>query len=80
MKVLKEEIISIQDQRTEPGLDELAAEKRTIIVELDPPKKLNFEKFLVAANELKNAGIDALTLADNSLATRALAMWLAAHY
>ncbi|PRS72889.1 bifunctional homocysteine S-methyltransferase/methylenetetrahydrofolate reductase [Bacillus sp. LNXM65] len=69
VKVLKEEIISIQDQRTEPGLDELVAEKRTIIVELDPPKKLNFEKFLVAANELKNAGIDALTLADNSLAT-----------
>ncbi|MCM3139088.1 bifunctional homocysteine S-methyltransferase/methylenetetrahydrofolate reductase [Bacillus safensis] len=69
VKVLKEEIISIQDQRTEPGLDELAAKKRSIIVELDPPKKLNFEKFLVAANELKNAGIDALTLADNSLAT-----------
>ncbi|MGE6856753.1 bifunctional homocysteine S-methyltransferase/methylenetetrahydrofolate reductase [Bacillus sp. FSL K6-2841] len=69
VKVLKEEIISIQDQRTEPGLDELATKKRTIIVELDPPKKLNFEKFLVAANELKNAGIDALTLADNSLAT-----------
>ncbi|MFA3775094.1 bifunctional homocysteine S-methyltransferase/methylenetetrahydrofolate reductase [Bacillus safensis] len=69
VKVLKEEIISIQDQRTEPGLDELAVEKRSIIVELDPPKKLNFEKFLVAANELKNAGIDALTLADNSLAT-----------
>ncbi|WP_144522732.1 bifunctional homocysteine S-methyltransferase/methylenetetrahydrofolate reductase [Bacillus pumilus] len=69
VKVLKEEIISIQDQRTEPGLDEFATTKRTIIVELDPPKKLNFEKFLVAAKELKNAGIDALTLADNSLAT-----------
>ncbi|GLF90984.1 bifunctional homocysteine S-methyltransferase/5,10-methylenetetrahydrofolate reductase [Bacillus safensis] len=69
VKVFKEEIISIQDQRTEPGLDELAVKKRTIIVELDPPKKLNFEKFLVAANELKSAGIDALTLADNSLAT-----------
>ncbi|WP_144525784.1 bifunctional homocysteine S-methyltransferase/methylenetetrahydrofolate reductase [Bacillus pumilus] len=69
VKVLKEEIISIQDQRTEPGLDELATKKQTIIVELDPPKKLNFEKFLVAAKELKNAGIDALTLADNSLAT-----------
>lgn len=69
VKILKEEIISIQDQRTEPGLDELAVKKRSIIVELDPPKKLNFEKFLVAANELKSAGIDALTLADNSLAT-----------
>ncbi|KPN13222.1 homocysteine methyltransferase [Bacillus australimaris] len=69
VKVFKEEIISIQDKRTEPGLDELAVKKRSIIVELDPPKKLNFEKFLVAANELKSAGIDALTLADNSLAT-----------
>ncbi|MFS0655961.1 bifunctional homocysteine S-methyltransferase/methylenetetrahydrofolate reductase [Bacillus sp. 179-C3.3 HS] len=69
VKVLKEEIISVRDQRTEPGLDELATKKRTIIVELDPPKKLNFDKFLVAANELKSAGIDALTLADNSLAT-----------
>lgn len=69
VKILKGEIISIQDQRTEPGLDELAVKKRSIIVELDPPKKLNFEKFLVAANELKSAGIDALTLADNSLAT-----------
>ncbi|BBP88414.1 hypothetical protein BsIDN1_20320 [Bacillus safensis] len=27
VKVLKEEIISIQDQRTEPGLDELAVKK-----------------------------------------------------
>lgn len=69
VKILKEEIISIQDKRTEPGLDELAVQKQSIIVELDPPKKLNFEKFLVAANELKSAGIDALTLADNSLAT-----------
>ncbi|MFS3912838.1 bifunctional homocysteine S-methyltransferase/methylenetetrahydrofolate reductase [Bacillus australimaris] len=69
VRVFKEEIISIQDKRTEPGFDELAVKKRSIIVELDPPKKLNFEKFLVAANELKSAGIDALTLADNSLAT-----------
>ncbi|MGE6630941.1 bifunctional homocysteine S-methyltransferase/methylenetetrahydrofolate reductase [Bacillus sp. NPDC077027] len=69
VKVLKEEIITVQDQRTEPGLDELATQRRSIIVELDPPKKLNFDKFLVAAKELKNAGIDALTLADNSLAT-----------
>ncbi|MFJ5963828.1 bifunctional homocysteine S-methyltransferase/methylenetetrahydrofolate reductase [Bacillus sp. NPDC093026] len=69
VKILKEESISLQDQRTEPGLDELAIQKRSIIVELDPPKKLNFEKFLNAAKELKKAGIDALTLADNSLAT-----------
>ncbi|AOC90530.1 bifunctional homocysteine S-methyltransferase/methylenetetrahydrofolate reductase [Bacillus sp. L381] len=65
----EEEVISVRDERTEPGLDEIAAQKRSIIVELDPPKKLNFEKFLQAAAELKETGIEALTLADNSLAT-----------
>ncbi|ANF35986.1 bifunctional homocysteine S-methyltransferase/methylenetetrahydrofolate reductase [Bacillus velezensis] len=65
----EEEIISVSSERTEPGLNEIAAKKRSIIVELDPPKKLNFEKFLQAAAELKETGIEALTLADNSLAT-----------
>ncbi|MBT2626257.1 bifunctional homocysteine S-methyltransferase/methylenetetrahydrofolate reductase [Bacillus sp. ISL-32] len=69
VKVRAHETISIQHERTEPGLDEIASQKRSIIVELDPPKKLNFEKFLTAASELKDAGIEALTLADNSLAT-----------
>ncbi|WPF77962.1 bifunctional homocysteine S-methyltransferase/methylenetetrahydrofolate reductase [Bacillus velezensis] len=65
----EEEVISVQNERTEPGLNEIAAQNRSIIVELDPPKKLNFEKFLQAAAELKETGIEALTLADNSLAT-----------
>ena len=65
----EEEIISVRNERTEPGLNEIAAQKRSIIVELDPPKKLNFDKFLQAAAELKETGIEALTLADNSLAT-----------
>ncbi|MEW4023642.1 bifunctional homocysteine S-methyltransferase/methylenetetrahydrofolate reductase [Bacillus sp. YAF8] len=65
----EEEVISVRDERTEPGLNEIAAQKRSIIVELDPPKKLNFDKFLQAAAELKETGIKALTLADNSLAT-----------
>ncbi|MDR7907751.1 bifunctional homocysteine S-methyltransferase/methylenetetrahydrofolate reductase [Bacillus velezensis] len=65
----EEEVISVSNERTEPGLNEIAAQKRSIIVELDPPKKLNFEKFLQAAAELKETGIEALTLADNSLAT-----------
>lgn len=65
----EEEVISVSSERTEPGLNEIAAQKRSIIVELDPPKKLNFEKFLQAAAELKETGIEALTLADNSLAT-----------
>ncbi len=49
----EEEIISVRNERTEPGLNEIAAQKRSIIVELDPPKKLNFDKFLQAAAELK---------------------------
>ncbi|AHC41605.1 MULTISPECIES: bifunctional homocysteine S-methyltransferase/methylenetetrahydrofolate reductase [Bacillus] len=65
----EEEVISVRNERTEPGLNEIAAQKRSIIVELDPPKKLNFDKFLQAATELKETGIEALTLADNSLAT-----------
>ncbi|MGV3270922.1 bifunctional homocysteine S-methyltransferase/methylenetetrahydrofolate reductase [Bacillus sp. CIS52] len=65
----EEEVISVRDERTEPSLNEIAAQKRSIIVELDPPKKLNFDKFLQAAAELKETGIEALTLADNSLAT-----------
>ncbi|MCY8600456.1 bifunctional homocysteine S-methyltransferase/methylenetetrahydrofolate reductase [Bacillus spizizenii] len=69
VKTRPKEFISVQDERTEPGLNEIAAKKRSIIVELDPPKKLSFDKFLSAAAELKEAGIDALTLADNSLAT-----------
>ncbi|WP_186579952.1 bifunctional homocysteine S-methyltransferase/methylenetetrahydrofolate reductase [Aquibacillus kalidii] len=41
----------------------------TIIVELDPPKVLDVEEYLQATKELQQAGIDALTIADNSLAT-----------
>lgn len=69
VKTRAKEFISVHHERTEPGLDEIAAKKRSIIVELDPPKKLSFDKFLSAVAELKEAGIDALTLADNSLAT-----------
>lgn len=55
--------------QTEPGLHEIADKRRSVIVELDPPKKLSIDRFLEGAEALKNAGIDALTMADNSLAT-----------
>ncbi len=41
--------------------------KRTIIVELDPPKTLHVGRYLKAAVALRDAGADMLTLADNSL-------------
>lgn len=41
----------------------------TIIAELDPPKHLNIEKFIEAAKTIDKKNIEAITLADNSLAS-----------
>jgi len=40
----------------------------TIIVELDPPRDLDVEKYLAGADNLHRAGADALTMAENSMA------------
>ncbi|MGA4719976.1 bifunctional homocysteine S-methyltransferase/methylenetetrahydrofolate reductase [Fictibacillus nanhaiensis] len=50
-------------------LSEEVKTKQSIIVELDPPRKLDTSRFMEGAKALKEAGIDALTLADNSLAS-----------
>jgi len=50
-------------------LQEIVKERPSVIVELDPPRKLNTTKFFEGAKALKAAGIDSITLADNSLAT-----------
>lgn len=52
----------------EPTLVDLVKERHTVIVELDPPRDLDITKFMKGAEALKRAGVDALTLADNSLA------------
>lgn len=49
-------------------LDKIAAGSRVIICELDPPKTLALEKYFAGAQALVQAGCDAITLADNSLA------------
>jgi methionine synthase / methylenetetrahydrofolate reductase(NADPH) len=49
-------------------LEEIVKERPSVIVELDPPRKLDTTKFFEGARALKEAGIDAVTLADNSLA------------
>lgn len=51
------------------SLNELPKGLKKVIVELDPPKKLVTTKFYEGVQALKKAGINALTLADNSLAT-----------
>ncbi|MNJ39963.1 Bifunctional homocysteine S-methyltransferase/5,10-methylenetetrahydrofolate reductase [compost metagenome] len=52
----------------EPTLVDLVKTRHTVIVELDPPRDLDIGKFMAGASALKQAGVDAVTLADNSLA------------
>ncbi|WP_276352610.1 bifunctional homocysteine S-methyltransferase/methylenetetrahydrofolate reductase [Cohnella caldifontis] len=52
----------------EPTLVDLVRQRHTIIVELDPPRDLDIAKFMQGAQALKEAGADAITMADNSLA------------
>jgi 5,10-methylenetetrahydrofolate reductase len=72
-KLVKERNIAFSVQSSppekDPPLHEIVKQRRSVIVELDPPKKLGISKFVEGAKALKEAGIDALTLADNSLAT-----------
>ena len=56
-------------QQAELTLFEKVKTKRSIIVELDTPKHLDTKKFFEGAQALKDAGIDGLTIADNSLAS-----------
>ncbi|WP_374020021.1 bifunctional homocysteine S-methyltransferase/methylenetetrahydrofolate reductase [Paenibacillus thiaminolyticus] len=51
-----------------PSLVDTVRERHTVIIELDPPRDLDIAKFMLGAQALKDAGADALTLADNSLA------------
>jgi homocysteine S-methyltransferase len=49
-------------------LEKLAAGKTVIVTELDTPKTLDLEAYYQGARALTDAGSDAITLADNSLA------------
>jgi len=51
-----------------PNLVELVKRRHTVIVELDPPRDLDIARFLTGAQAIKDAGADAVTMADNSLA------------
>ncbi|MFB4211332.1 bifunctional homocysteine S-methyltransferase/methylenetetrahydrofolate reductase [Shouchella sp. JSM 1781072] len=59
----------VPPSETKQSIKDVVEQKQTIIVELDPPKKLTIDTFIEGAKALKAAGIDALTLADNSLAS-----------
>ncbi|SFS31343.1 homocysteine S-methyltransferase [Marininema halotolerans] len=55
--------------RNPPTVVDKARKGTTIIIEFDPPKDLEIADFLAGARELDKAGADAITLADNSMAT-----------
>lgn len=62
-------VITETKQQNERTLFEKVKGQKSIIVELDTPRDLNTNKFFEGAKALKDAGIDGLTLADNSLAS-----------
>ncbi|MFC5453124.1 bifunctional homocysteine S-methyltransferase/methylenetetrahydrofolate reductase [Paenibacillus aestuarii] len=51
-----------------PTLLDLVRQRKTVIVELDPPRDLDIEKFMQGSKALQDAHVDAITMADNSLA------------
>lgn len=52
-----------------PSLVETVKKRHSVIVELDSPKHLNTQKYFEGAQALQDAGVDAITIADNSLAS-----------
>lgn len=61
--------ITVHSPRKVPPITEKVRAERTVIVEYDPPRDLDITRFLNGAIRLKEAGVDAITLADNSMAT-----------
>ncbi|ASN06799.1 bifunctional homocysteine S-methyltransferase/methylenetetrahydrofolate reductase [Virgibacillus necropolis] len=55
--------------RTETPLLDIVKKRHTVIVELDAPKHLDTTEYMEGVRALKEVGVDAITLADNSLAT-----------
>jgi methionine synthase / methylenetetrahydrofolate reductase(NADPH) len=69
IKARRIEIIEVDHRENAIALHKKASTERTLLVELDPPKKLGIEGFMAGAQALHDAGADSVTLADNSLAT-----------
>ncbi|HLR73444.1 MAG TPA: bifunctional homocysteine S-methyltransferase/methylenetetrahydrofolate reductase [Pseudogracilibacillus sp.] len=69
VKALEPLPIIQDDVPKEKSLADVARERHTVIVELDAPKHLDLTEYVEGAKALKEAGVDAITLADNSLAT-----------
>nr|WP_263314445.1 bifunctional homocysteine S-methyltransferase/methylenetetrahydrofolate reductase [Mammaliicoccus sp. Marseille-Q6498] len=58
-----------KQNKDEPSIKELVTKRPTVIVELDTPKHLDTNKYFEGIKALEEAGVEAVTLADNSLAS-----------
>lgn len=59
----------VEDVDSGERLLDKVKERLTILVELDPPRTFDTTKFFEGAQALDEAGVDAITISDNSLAT-----------
>ncbi|WP_100330358.1 bifunctional homocysteine S-methyltransferase/methylenetetrahydrofolate reductase [Bacillus xiapuensis] len=69
VKKSKPIVIQETSRPASPPLHEQVEKGRTVIVELDTPKHLDTAAYLKGAQMLQKTSIDAITLADNSLAS-----------
>lgn len=69
VKPSRAKIELVSPQVDEPSLHEIVEKRTSIIVELDTPKHLQTDRYFEGAKALKEANIDAITMADNSLAS-----------
>ncbi|OIJ14837.1 bifunctional homocysteine S-methyltransferase/methylenetetrahydrofolate reductase [Anaerobacillus alkalilacustris] len=69
VKAKQRKNITVFHKDNKESLQEITLRRKSVIVELDPPKKLNVDDFIEGSKKLKEAGVDAVTLADNSLAS-----------
>jgi len=72
-RIESSEVITVQAKwgsarRNEENILKKVKERHTVIVELDPPRDLDITKFMEGAQALKDCEVDAVTMADNSLA------------
>lgn len=66
---LTEVALKRTSQRQHPRLIDKLKGEYTVIVELAPPRTLNTTSFFKGVERLKEVGVDAITLSDNSLAS-----------
>lgn len=69
VKLQKPIVIREADPVRHEPLHVKAKTQRTVIVELDTPRHLETDKYFEGATKLYDAGVDAVTMADNSLAS-----------